>query len=108
MTAVIISVIAATVVAAQPAVCQGVRWRSGGISTAAFSCAKKKKMKKENSVSELCKHLPLCHTNRANLVRGRQLGSAEGGKEAKEGGWNAAGTEVRLVGLARHYGTEGK
>lgn len=47
MTGVIISVIAATVAAAQPAVCQGVGWRSSGVSTAAFSHAKKKKRKKK-------------------------------------------------------------
>lgn len=101
MTGVIISVIAATVVAAQPAVCQGVGWRSGGVSTAAFSHAKKNK----NNVSELCKYLPLCNTNRANLVLGRQLGSVEGGKEAGRAGGNAARTEVGLAVLARHSGT---
>lgn len=104
MTGVIISVIAATVAAAQPAVCQGVGWRSSGVSTAAFSHAKKKRGKKKN-VSELCKYLPLCNTNRANLVLGRQLGSVEGGKEAGRAGGNAAKTEVGLAGLARHSGT---
>lgn len=42
LTGVIISVIAATVAAAQPAVCQGVGSRSSGISTAAFSQAENK------------------------------------------------------------------
>lgn len=41
MTGVIISVIAAMVAAAEPAVCQGVGWRSGSVSTAAFPHAKK-------------------------------------------------------------------
>lgn len=68
LTGVIISVIAATVAAAEPAVCQGVGWRSGSVSTAAFPHAKKKTEKKNDT--ELCKYFPLRNRNKANLVHG--------------------------------------
>lgn len=100
LTGVIISVIAATVAAAEPAVCQGVDWRSARVSTAAYP----QRRKDNNNDSELCEYFQLRNGNRANLVLGRQLwlvqvvkeGERNGEREDRKDVRNALRAEVRL------------
>lgn len=104
LTGVIISVIASTVAAAEPAVCQGVDWRIVSVSTAVFPHTQQKKKKTNSNDSELCKYFPLHNRNGANLVLGRQLGlihlvkgeERNGEWEVRKDGRNVVRAEVRL------------
>lgn len=91
LTGVIISVIAATAAAAEPAVCQGVGMRSGSVSTAAFPHAKK------NNNSELCKYFLPHNRYKAKLVLGRQPGLVEGVKRGERNGEWEVGKDGRNI-----------